>query len=146
MKDNSSSDPLFERASDAPPVNDFYSLHPPSPELSVIVRSFASVLLGQAVADGEVYSAEMQRIEQILRKMFYLGAADIERLVREALNESAEIGSLAFENSLNALRERFLPHQRRRFQDALLEVAESDGSVDDRERCFFYYVSKRLGL
>jgi hypothetical protein len=41
------------------------STPPPSPELAVIVRSFASILLGQAVADGEVYAAEIQRIERI---------------------------------------------------------------------------------
>jgi uncharacterized tellurite resistance protein B-like protein len=112
----------------------------------MVVRSFASVLLGQAVADGMVYAVEMRRIEQILRKTFYLGQADTQRLVREALSESARIGSLAFENSLAALRERFLPHQRKRFQEALVEVAESDGDVDGRERRFLSYVSKSLGL
>jgi hypothetical protein len=119
---------------------------PPSPELALVVRSFASILLGQAVADGEIYQAEMRRIERILRKTFYLNAPDVERFMREALNESVEIGSLAFENALSILREKFLPHQRKRFQDALLEVSESDGSVDDKERSLFYYVSKRLGL
>jgi uncharacterized tellurite resistance protein B-like protein len=119
---------------------------PPSPELAMIVRSFASVLLGQAVADGEVQAVEMRQIERILRKTFYLGHSDTERFVREALNESVEIGSLAFENSLEALRERFLPQQRERFQEALLEVAEVDGYVDDRERFFAAYVSRRLGI
>jgi len=127
-------------------VNHFDANPTPSPELAVTVRSFASVLIGQAIADGEARSAEMRRIETILRKTFYIEDVDIERFVREALNDSVEIGSLAFENALNSLRERFLPSQRRRFQDALLEVAESDGCVDDRERFFFYYVSKRLGL
>lgn len=119
---------------------------PPSPEMALIVRSFASVLIGQAVADGEVQDAEMRRIERILQKTFYLGHEDTTRFIREALSQSVSIGSLAFENSLEALRERFLPHQRRRFYDALLEVAESDGNVDDRELHFSAYVSKRLGI
>jgi uncharacterized tellurite resistance protein B-like protein len=119
---------------------------PPSPELALVVRSFASILLGQAVADGEVYQAEMRRIEGILRKTFYLDPADVERIMREALSESVEIGSLAFENALSTLRERFLPHQRKRFQDAIMEVSQSDGSVDEKERFLFYYISKRLGL
>lgn len=118
----------------------------PSPELAMIVRSFASILIGQAVADGEVQAVEMRHIEDILRKNFYVARADIQRLVREALTESAEIGSLAFENALCALRERFLPHQRKRVEEALMEVAKSDGYVDDKERVFFAYVSKRLGL
>jgi uncharacterized tellurite resistance protein B-like protein len=122
------------------------STPPPSPELAMVVRSFASVLLGQAVADGMVHAVEMRRIEQILRKTFYLGQTDAQRLIREALSESAGIGTLAFENSLAALRERFLPHQRKRFQEALVEVAESDGQVDARERRFLSYVNKRLGL
>jgi uncharacterized tellurite resistance protein B-like protein len=112
----------------------------------MIVRSFASVLIGQAVADGEVQGVEMLHIEDILRKNFYIARADIQRLVREALTESAEIGSLAFENALCALRERFLPHQRKRVEEALLEIAKIDGYIDDKERVFFAYVSKRLGL
>ncbi|MFO0416023.1 MAG: TerB family tellurite resistance protein [Pseudomonadota bacterium] len=119
---------------------------PPSPELALIVRSLASVLIGQAVADGEVHEAEMRHIERVLRKTFYLGQEDTQRFVREALNQSVEIGSLAFENALEALRERFLPHQRKRFQEALFEVAQSDGHIDERERLFSYYVSRRLGL
>jgi uncharacterized tellurite resistance protein B-like protein len=118
----------------------------PSPELAMIVRSFAAVLIGQAVADGEVQAVEMRHIEDILRKNFYVARADIQRLVREALTESTEIGSLAFENALCALRERFLPHQRKRVEEALFEIAKVDGYVDDRERVFFAYVSKRLGL
>jgi uncharacterized tellurite resistance protein B-like protein len=120
--------------------------HIPSPELSRLVRSFASILLAEAVADGDVQAVEMQRIGRILRKTFYLGHADTERLVREALSESVEIGSLAFENSLQTLRERFLPHQRKRFAEALIEVAESDGQVVERERHLFAYVCKRLGI
>ncbi len=145
MKDTPSNETLHERAAETG-VNQTYLLPPPTPELSMVVRSLASILLGQAVADGEVYETEMRLIERILKKTFYVDDAHVERFVREALNDSVEIGSLAFENSLTTLRERFLPHQRKRFRDALMEVAESDGYVDERERCFFYYVSKRLGF
>jgi uncharacterized tellurite resistance protein B-like protein len=117
-----------------------------SPELAMLARSFASVLLAQAVADGDVHAVEIRRIERILRKTFYIGHADTERFVREALDDSAEIGSLAFENSLETLRERFLPHQRQRFIEALMEVAESDGYVVEKELIFSAYVRKRLGI
>jgi uncharacterized tellurite resistance protein B-like protein len=145
MKDTPSNETLHEKVAKTV-VNQAYLSPPPTPELSMIVRSLASILLGQAVADGEVYETEMRRIERILKKTFYVDDAHIERLVREALNDSVDIGSLAFENSLTTLRERFLPHQRERFKDALMEVAQSDGYFDERERCFLYYVSKRLGL
>jgi|GEM_PF-6394629 len=145
MRDNSDKLDLNQAKHDVA-VNHFDVSPTPSPEMAMIIRSFASVLLGQAIADGEVRSAEMRRIQAILRKTFYISDVDIERFLREALNDSVEIGSLAFENALNSLRERFLPSQRRRFQDALLDVAESDGCVHDRERFFFYYVNKRLGL
>lgn len=134
-----SDDPATESATRHPDT-------PPSPELAMIVRSFASVLLGQAVADGEVHAAEMRNIERILQRTFYLGYEDTKRFVREALDQSVAIGSLAFENSLEALRERFLPHQRKRFCEALQEVAESDGYIDDREILFSAYVTKRLGI
>ena len=118
----------------------------PSPELALIARSFASVLIGQAVADGEVRASEMRHIERVIRKTFYLAEVDAQRFVREALEQSAVIGSLAFENALETLRDKFLPHQRKRFQEALIELAESDGQIDEKERLLACYVSKRLGI
>lgn len=143
---NTASDTSFDGPPTEAVVQNLDATPSPSPELEMIVRSFASILIGQAVADGEVHDAEIRQIERVLRKTFYLGSTDTQRFVREALSDASEIGSLAFENALVALRERFLPHQRQRFQEALLEVAESDGYVDDRERVFFSYVSKRLGI
>jgi uncharacterized tellurite resistance protein B-like protein len=109
-----------------------------------LMRNTATLLIGQALIDGKVETIEMNRIKQLLYKLYRVSEAEIASIMKEAIYSYHELGILAVDNSASMLKKLLSRSQKDAVLHHMIEIADSDGEIDKTEHSLLKHVGSIL--
>jgi uncharacterized tellurite resistance protein B-like protein len=109
-----------------------------------LMRYTAILLLGQALIDGEVRAIELNRINQLIYRLYRVPKNEIDTITKEALYSYHELGVLAIDNSASVLHRLLSRSQKESILHHMVEIADSDGVIDNTEHALLKHVGSIL--
>lgn len=134
-----------------PDGNSVVTLEPPerissSVRLRNLMRNTATLLLGQALIDGQVAHIELNRIKQLLYRLYRASDEEISVIMKEATYGYHELGIMAVDNSASMLQKMLSRPQKEAVLHHMMEIADSDGVIDKTEHALLKHVGSILRM